>query len=151
MSNLKTTIVGQVEVSKKINNISKRGKDLIKHAVFKGVADVEKEAKKSIQRGSPSGRVYQRYNPKRTHQASAPGQPPASDTGFLVNNIKRRMDADNMGGEVASRAAYSKYLEFGTSKMLPRPFMFPALEKNRKKIKSRIQKAMKAASKEVSK
>ena len=65
MSNLKTTIVGQVEVSKKINNISKRGKDLIKHAVFKGVADVEKEAKKSIQRGSPSGRVYQRYNPRR--------------------------------------------------------------------------------------
>jgi hypothetical protein len=35
--------------------------------------------------------------------------------------------------------------------MLPRPFMFPALEKNRKKIKSRIEKAMKTASKEVTK
>jgi HK97 gp10 family phage protein len=151
MSTVKTIIVGQIEISKKIKNISKKGKQLIQHAVFKGVADVEKEAKKSIQRGSPSGRVYERYNPRRTHQASAPGQPPASDTGFLVNNIKRKMDTDNMGGEVASRADYSKYLEFGTSKMLPRPFMFPALEKNRKKIKSRIEKAMKTASKEVAK
>ena len=29
--------------------------------------------------------------------------------------------------------------------MLPRPFMFPALEKNRKKIKQRIEKAVQVA------
>jgi len=151
MSNIKTTIVGQIEISKKIKSISDKGKQLVQHAVFKSVADVEKEAKKSVQRGSPSGIVYQRYNPKRTHQASAPGQPPASDTGFLANNIKRKMDNDNMGGEVGSRSTYSKFLEFGTSKMLPRPYMFPALEKNRKKIKQRISKAIKSATKQATK
>ena len=39
-----------------------------------------------------------------------------------------------MGGEIASRAFYSKFLEFGTSKMLPRPFLFPATERSRPKI-----------------
>tara|TARA_X000001382_G_scaffold5313_1_gene4517 strand:+ start:168 stop:623 length:456 start_codon:yes stop_codon:yes gene_type:complete len=151
MSNIKTTIVGEINISKKIKNISAKGKQLIQHAVFKSVADVEKHAKKSISQGSPSGRIYQRYKPKRTHQASAPGQPPATDTGFLVNNIKRKMDSDNMGGEIASRSTYSKFLEFGTSKMLPRPYMFPAMEKNKKKIKDRIKKAMQSATKSSTK
>ena len=47
-----------------------------------------------------------------------------------------------MGGQIASRAFYSKFLEFGTVKMLPRPFMFPALEKHRAKIIQRINKAI---------
>ncbi len=142
---IKATVVGSVEIQANLNKISTAAKQLISHAVFKGVADVESEAKKSIQRGGKSGIVYQRYNPKRTHRSSAPGEPPASDTGYLVNNIKRRMDSDKLGGEVRSRADYSKFLEFGTSKMLPRPFMFPALEKNRGKIKQRIEKAVQVA------
>ena len=105
----------------------------------------------SIQRGGKSGIVYQRYSPKRTHRSSAPGEPPASDTGFLVNNIKRKMDMDKLGGEIRSRAAYSKYLEYGTSKMMPRPFMFPALEKHRGKIKTRINRAVAAANRRGSK
>ena len=145
MTKVKATVVGSIELQKNLKKISDKGKQLIAHAVFKSVADVEKEAKQSIQRGAKAGVVYRRYNPRRTHKASAPGQPPASDTGFLVNNIKRKIDADKMGGEIASRAFYSKFLEFGTSKMLPRPFMFPALEKNRQKILKRINQAIKVA------
>lgn len=151
MSNIRTTVVGEINISKKLKNLSKKGKDLIAHAVFKSVADVESHAKKSISQGNPSGRIYQRYNNRRTHQASAPGQPPASDTGFLVNNINRRIYHDKMGGEIASRSTYAKFLEFGTSKMLPRPYMFPAMEKNKKKIKDRIKKAIQAAAKSSTK
>ena len=89
--------------------------------------------------------------PKRKHKSSAPGEPPASVTGFLVSNIKWFIDGDGLGGEVRSRAFYSKFLEFGTSKMLPRPFMFPALEKNRQKIITRIKKAVKTANARSSK
>ena len=39
---------------------------------------------------------------------------------------------------VESRAPYSKFLEFGTSKMLPRPFLFPATEKSRPKIQQAV-------------
>jgi HK97 gp10 family phage protein len=145
MMSVKGIVVGAEEVQAKLNKITSQAKKLIGHAVFKGVTDVESEAKKSIQMGGKSGIVYSRYNPKRKHRASAPGEPPASDTGFLVNNIKRHMSGDNLEGEVRSRADYSKFLEFGTSKMLPRPFMFPALEKNRGKIKQRIEKAVQVA------
>ena len=148
---IKATVVGSVEIQANLNKISTAAKQLISHAVFKGVADVEKEAKMSIQRGGKSGIVYQRYSPKRTHRSSAPGEPPASDTGYLVNNIKRRMDSDKLGGEVRSRADYSKYLEYGTSKMMPRPYMFPALEKHRGKITQRINRAVKAANRSGSK
>ena len=148
---IKATVVGSVEIQANLNKISTAAKQLISHAVFKGVADVEKEAKMSIQRGGKSGIVYQRYSPKRTHRSSAPGEPPASDTGFLVNNIKRKMDMDKLGGEIRSRAAYSKYLEYGTSKMMPRPYMFPALEKHRGKITQRINRAVKAANRSGSK
>ena len=148
---IKATVVGSVEIQANLNKISTAAKQLISHAVFKGVADVEKEAKMSIQRGGKSGIVYQRYSPKRTHRSSAPGEPPASDTGILVNNIKRKMDMDKLGGEIRSRAAYSKYLEYGTSKMMPRPYMFPALEKHRGKIKTRINRAVAAANRRGSK
>ena len=148
---IKATVVGSVELQAKLKKVSERSLELVKHAVFKGVADVEKEAKLSIQRGGKSGVVYQKYNPKRKHKYSAPGEPPPSDTGFLVSNIKRFIDGDGLGGEVRSRAFYSKFLEFGTSKMLPRPFMFPALEKNRQKIITRIKKAVKTANARSSK
>ena len=47
--------------------------------VILGVPAIRGEAIKSIQTGPKSGRIYERYNPRRTHQASAPGQAPASD------------------------------------------------------------------------
>jgi len=90
------------------------------------------EAIRSIQQGAKSGKTYKKYNPTRTHKASAPGEAPASDTGFLVSNIRVKDQKDFV--EVRSEASYSKFLEYGTSKMLARPFMFPASEKSKPKI-----------------
>ena len=102
------------------------------------------EAIRAIQTGPKSGRTYEKYNPRRTHKASAPGQAPASDTGNLVSQIMSVADGKNT--LVESRAEYSKFLEFGTSKMLPRPFLFPASEKSTKKIvQVLIQKLNKVA------
>ncbi len=91
---------------------------------------VMNEAKRSIQSHSAGGRTY------GNHTASAAGQPPNTDTGFLVSNIFLDKDNDGMGADVESRADYSVYLEFGTREMQPRPFMQPALESQRAKIKS---------------
>ena len=90
------------------------------------------EAIRSIQTGAKSGKTYKRYNPTRTHKASAPGEAPASDTGFLVSNIRVKEQKDVV--VVSSEASYSKFLEYGTSKMLARPFLFPAFEKSKPKI-----------------
>ena len=68
---------------------------------------------------------------------SKPLSPPASDTGFLVSQITMDVDTKANGsvvGQIISSAPYSKPLEFGTVNMQPRPFMQPALRKNKSKI-----------------
>lgn len=104
---------------------------------------VRNTAVQSINQGAKSGVTYELYKPRRTHTASSAGQPPATDTGFLVNNIVITMDTADKGlsVNVESRADYSSFLEFGTSKMSARPFMQPALEENRAKI-NRLAKQM---------
>ena len=102
--------------------------------VVKGGAQlIRGEAIKSIQTGAKSGIVYEKYNPRRTHRASAPGEAPASDTGNLVSKIIVRQDGPDKAN-VESNAHYSAFLEYGTSKMEPRPFLFPAFEKSQKPI-----------------
>ena len=131
----------QVEV--KVNNIKKvlqqlekLDKDLepeFREVIKGGAQEIRGEAVKSIQTGSKSGILYQKYNPRREHRASAPGEAPASDTGNLVSKIiVRQKDEDHVF--VESNAHYSAFLEYGTSKMQPRPFLFPAFEKSRKPI-----------------
>ena len=94
---------------------------------------IRAEAIRSIQTGSKSGVMYQMYNPRREHRASAPGQAPASDTGNLVSKITVKQKSLNVV-HVESNADYSAFLEYGTSKMEARPFMFPAFEKSKKPI-----------------
>ena len=45
-------------------------------------------------------------------------------------------------GQIISAAPYSKHLEFGTVNMTERPFMQPALMKNKRKIQSMFKKGI---------
>lgn len=73
------------------------------------------------------GRLYQKYAPKRLHQASIPGDPPAPDTGVLRNSIA--MAPTESGFRVGTNLEYAEYLEFGTARIAPRPFMRTAIAK----------------------
>lgn len=118
----------------KIKGILRNYDKQVQQIIKVGGQMVMNDAKASIHSHGSSGRTYQKYNPRRTHTASSEGNPPNTDTGYLANNIYLEIDANGMGAEVESRAEYSEYLEFGTSKMRPRPFLQPALEANRRKI-----------------
>lgn len=61
----------------------------------------------------------------RFHRASAPGEPPAVDTGEL----RRGTVIGLVGGlwRVGVTAKYGPGLEYGTLRIKPRPFMAPAL------------------------
>lgn len=72
-----------------------------------------------------TGRVYKRRGVE--HQASSGGEPPASDTGRLVNSITTSYDVQNLTGTVGVHTAYAAFLEFGTQKLVPRPFARQAL------------------------
>jgi len=132
-----------MEVTLKVKNLKKVMGQLSKlnkqlepdfQEIVKGGAQlIRGEAVKSIQSGAKSGIVYEKYNPRRTHRASAPGEAPASDTGNLVSKIIVKQKSKNITN-VESNANYSAFLEYGTSKMEPRPFMLPAFEKSQKRI-----------------
>jgi len=107
-----------------------------KAAVTRSTMLVENFAKQSIMSGG-AGQSVRRYEPTRTHTQSKPLDPPASDTGYLVSQITMNVDVKQNGsvvGQIISAAPYSKPLEFGTVHMQPRPFMQPALRKNKSKI-----------------
>jgi len=123
-------------MKKVLSQLDKLEKDMeipFQEIVKGGGQLIRAEAIKSIQTGAKSGVMYQMYNPRREHRASAPGQSPASDTGNLVSKIVVRQKGANVTN-VESNANYSAFLEYGTSKMQPRPFMLPAFEKSKKPI-----------------
>ena len=91
--------------------------------------------------GNRTGRVYRVPGTKTLYTASAPGEPPASRTGTLRNAITFRVNKAKMEAFVGPRLLgedpkkqYPVWLEFGTKKMSPRPFMAPALEENKDTI-----------------
>jgi len=108
---------------------SKPFRDRFERAVMRGIIrgaeGIRNEAVSLILNTTKSGRVYRRRGTE--HQASAPGEPPASDTGTLVNSIETSYDFKALSGSVVVRAAHGPPLEFGTRKMAARPFMRPAL------------------------
>lgn len=94
---------------------------------------IELDAELSITAGSVSG---------AGHVPSLPGEPPNADTRHLDTNIETLISKRYPPTvTVVSHAEYSAALEYGTANMVERPFMRPALEKNRKDIPKAVKVA----------
>ena len=93
------------------------------------------EMKKSISSGAKSGKRY------GSHTSSAPGQSPANWTGELLRSIK--VQKIKGMAYVFVTAKYAEFLEFGTSKMRPRPFIIPAFLKTKKMIQDKLKRIAK--------
>ena len=140
MARVRTRVIDKPRYNRVVKDYTVDAKQLIGRAANL----VRNTVVQSINQGAKSGVVYEKYNPRRTHRSSAAGEPPATDTGYLVSNIFTNIDADGLGASVESRADYSSFLEFGTSKMAARPFMQPALEENKPKIRRLATQMVKA-------
>jgi HK97 gp10 family phage protein len=101
-----------------------------------------------------SGREYKRG--KKVHRASVKGEPPAIDTGVLRASIMSEVKTKGLGvigmvgpdvehiaskAEVGTDVNYGLYLELGTSRMQPRPFLRPALSRKKREVKNIFKKA----------
>jgi len=126
-------------------------------AVLKACVMVQRDVQVSMKHVG-GGREYPRPGGK-THKASAPGEVPVIDYGRLVGSISynwkgsgketgtvsgKAESGDGIGqpdkdltGYVGTRVEYAKDLELGNAErnLEPRPFLIPALERNRGKIK----------------
>lgn len=133
-------IEGLDDVARMIKQIGAKAEAEVAKAVTTTALEVNTNVKKLIQRGPKTGRVYERgsgRNLSATHQASAPGEAPATDTGALVSSVYFQQD-DKLSATVGSRLAYAYYLEFGTARMAARPSWLPATEAAAPKLAKRI-------------
>ena len=112
---------------------------------------VAQQAKDSITDGPKTGRIYgaetevsfrsrdkdvsfvahrgRELGDDKVHQASAPGEAPANDTGALASGINVEMEGD-LTAAIIVPAEQGAALEFGRidGTIAPRPFLGPALE-----------------------
>ena len=138
---IRIEIAGMEELRRAFSNLYEVFDAAVADAVEDTVYEIDGEVKRRIARGPATGRVYEKYNPRRTHTASAPGQPPMTDTGRLVNSIEFDKIGD-LTATVGSKLAYAAYLEYGTSRIAARPFFRPAIEEIRPKYMARLEKAL---------
>jgi len=103
-----------------------------------------------------TGAASRRTRAGKVHRASKPYQPPAVDTGVLRASIMSDVsiaglniigrvgpDVEHIAAKapVGTDVEYGLYLEVGTSKMKPRPFLRPALIRTRRKVNRIFKKA----------
>ena len=159
---MKAQLTGTAELKRALAefgiNADKQLADIVRGTAFM----VRTHAIKSIQSGPKTGRSYKRG--KKTHIASAPGQAPATDRGDLASAIEADIEGKNAivgirGGKKTKPTNenkksvtiedYALALEFGTRKMAARPFLFPALEKERPAWNRRLNSIVDQAAKGI--
>lgn len=100
----------------------KYSEDMIYRGIYAATKEAESIAVDLVSQPG-TGRVYRRNG--TFHQASAPGESPAVDTGALRQSIDSTIGPTDGGarGIVSATQSYAVNLEFGTERMAPRPFL----------------------------
>lgn len=95
-----------------------------------GIRVIERNTK-NLMTGTRTGRVS--IIGGKTHVASAPGEPPAVDTGNLKNSL-RVIEVTDDYASFGSSADYAAELEYGLSRIAARPYMRPGAQNSIEEI-----------------
>lgn len=104
--------------------------------VLQGIGIVERHAVQLILSPPKTGRKYRRRGVE--HQASAPGEAPASDTGRLVGSRRITLLSAGLRARLTFSTKYAMPLEVGTIKMEPRPYARRSLAETRGEVAGAI-------------
>lgn len=140
MVKLSVKVTGLDELKKEFSALVGSFDGVIEAELHKEAQDYKRRVEIRHRRGPHTGRRYARGG--RVHQASAPGQPPAPDTGTLLRSIT--IELGDMRATVGSRLPYSMFLEFGTRHMAARPMWLPEAVRSRKRLPRAIEAALRA-------
>lgn len=141
MSKFTIETVGAKELEAALAEADKRARNAVGRIVRASALSIQADAVKLIQRGEKTGVVYTKRGGTK-HQASAPGEAPASDEGTLAGRIVAVKIAPFSWAVGVSNLDYGAYLEFGTQHIAERPWLRPAAEFNRKPFVDDIRKAL---------
>jgi hypothetical protein len=141
------TIEGGDQLIAALKKLGAEGEREVARVVTATAIEVRGEIVKKYQKGPKTGRIYTRGNV--VHQASAPGQAPATDTGRLASATEY-VSTGRFSAEVRNSVAYGPMLEFGTNRLNftggvggPRPAWRPAVEEAAPKYLKRLEDALK--------
>ena len=97
-------------------------KRLLDRSIRRGFKLVDDIVQKDLQKGFREPKTGKFYKTKYgLHRASAPYEYPAILTGKLSKSIRSTQSRRRL--EVGTSIDYAPYLEFGSAKILPRPFI----------------------------
>lgn len=148
----KIEIEGGDQVKKALTEVYRAMSKDVANVVQATAATVRKDAIKSMRQAS-QGRTYQRGKKavakgyKRRHVASKKGDAPNIDRGRLVGSIKAVKGRTRLTAYVGTNLDYGAYLELRKQ----RPWLLPALKRNKKTFDKLIQKVLKAKIKNAGK
>ncbi|MFN3650093.1 MAG: hypothetical protein ACK47B_10985 [Armatimonadota bacterium] len=157
----------RIRLESRIGRVTKETRRKLAAVVYKTASDIEAHAKVAIQTGPKTGRIYRAeqtvsfksgdtdvsftaYAGKKGHQASAPGEAPATDTGNLAASITTKKTG-LLRAQVTVGAECGAALEFGTAdgKIAPRPFLQPAVDAVEPAFEPAIRAALVQAAREA--
>lgn len=138
---MKVSVEGGLTVKQAIQKFDADSIKVIQGVIDSSAQNIRNHAIRSIKNSPATGRTYKRGS--LSHTASSPGNPPITDEGNLVKSISASVG--ELEAEIGAYEPYSSYLEFGTRRMAARPFMFPAMEQERKTFFKRMDQAIKSA------
>ena len=171
MTTIKMTVQNSDSVINALRAYGVKAENEIAKAVVATAFQVNEDVKEAIKNPPKTGHVYYRIpganymtirqgaidgpvvavfrasgrqNLSLTHQASAPGEAPATDTGGLVSSIFFKQET-KLSAEIGSRLPYAYWLEFGTKKIKPRPSWRPAVAKNTPLFQKLVDAAIRRA------
>jgi hypothetical protein len=152
-------VLGLGRLNRKFKSLDNHAKAMIKGAMASGGLTVRKRIIEKLSQPG-KGKFYRKGQFGRTtdHRASAPGDPPATDTGALKRSIHSitRVEKDKVTTTVGSFGnidergqSIGKNLEYGTSKVAPRPWLQTSFNETKELARKKILEAFKKATKKV--
>ena len=105
-------------------------KDTASKRMYEAVNEVRSQVNVTLS-GKRTGRTYKVPGTNRHYQASSPGEPPAQATGRLRQSVFARVEGmgNQVTGRVGTELPYGLWLDEGTKKMKPRPWLERSLDK----------------------
>jgi phage gpG-like protein len=98
---------------------------------------VERKAKDLLSVAG-SGRVKGRKSGPVTH--SRPGESPRKQTGILHDSVTSEVDPSSLSARVGSNLKYAAWLELGTGRIAPRPWLRRALAEMQSRVNELLAK-----------